>query len=264
MPYMDLNLTGQAFNDFLLSNVGSAAFELEHDWFTKQDLVIRTAAGGAGTLLVEGTDYTLSIESEELSDRVTAAMGSTRNVFHMVTIINATYQTGNLYFSGKYIADSNSAEDIIPTGVILPYGGTSAPTGWLLCDGTAVSRWTYRRLFVVIGTTFGADNGSTFKVPNMKGVSLTGVGSQIINDRSKTGPNLGEVREDQFQGHRHGFNPGATDTGRTGKADGGTGTSSYHDNTMVEDPITDGSNGTPRTGAYTHGPEIGVNFIIKT
>lgn len=112
MSYMDINLTGETFTDYQLSDVGASAFELEHDWFTKQDLVIRTAAGGGGTLLVEGTDYTLSVESEDLSDRVTAAVGSGRNVYHNIAIINATYQSGSLYFSGKYIADSNSAEDM--------------------------------------------------------------------------------------------------------------------------------------------------------
>jgi microcystin-dependent protein len=260
---MDVNLTGQAFSDFLLSDVGSAAFELEHDWFTKQDLVIRTAAGGAGTLLVEDTDFTLSIESAELTDRVTAAMGSTRNVFHMVTIINATYQTGNLYVSGKYIADSNSAEDTVPTGVILPYGGTVAPSGWLLCDGTEKSRWTYRRLFAVIGTTFGSISGSTFNVPNMKGVSPTGVGSQAINGLTKTGPDLGVVREDQMQGHKHN-KPGNNFVTDGGSIQSGTSTNRYTTATLTGTPANDGTNGEPRTGAYTHGPEIGLNFIIKT
>jgi len=112
MSYMDINLTGEIFTDYQLSDVGSSAFQLEHDWFTKQDLVIRTASGGGGTLLVEGTDYTLSVESEDLSDRVTAAVGAGRNVYHNIAIINAPYQSGDLYFSGKYIADSNSAEDM--------------------------------------------------------------------------------------------------------------------------------------------------------
>jgi microcystin-dependent protein len=190
-------------------------------------------------------------------------MGSVRNVFHLVMIINATYQTGNLYFSGKYVADSNSAEDTLPTGVILPFGGSAAPAGWLLCDGTAVSRWTYRRLFAVIGTAFGAGNGSTtFNVPNLKGVSPTGVGSQDINGRTKTGPNLGEVREDQMQGHKHN-KPGNNFVTDGGSIQSGTSTNRYTTATLTGTPANDGTNGEPRTWAYTHGPEIGVNFIIK-
>jgi len=112
MGFMDINLTGQSFSDYKLTDVGSDAYQLEHDWFTKEDLVITTGAGGGGTPLSEGVDYQLSEEDEELSERVTAAVGSTRTVYHYITIINATYQTGDLYHSGKYIADSNSAADM--------------------------------------------------------------------------------------------------------------------------------------------------------
>jgi len=112
MGFMDINLTGQSFNDYKLTDVGSDAYQLEHDWFTKEDLVITTGSGGGGTPLSEGMDYQLSEEDEELSERVTKAVGSTRTVYHYITIINATYQTGDLYHSGKYIADNNSAADM--------------------------------------------------------------------------------------------------------------------------------------------------------
>ena len=58
----------------------------------------------------------------------------------------------------------------VPAGVISPFGGSSAPTNWLLCDGQAVSRSTYSVLFAAIGTAYGTGNGSTtFNVPNLKG-----------------------------------------------------------------------------------------------
>lgn len=57
----------------------------------------------------------------------------------------------------------------IPAGIFLPYGGANAPSGWLLCDGAAVSRTTYAALFAAIGTAYGAGNGSTtFNVPDMR------------------------------------------------------------------------------------------------
>lgn len=57
-----------------------------------------------------------------------------------------------------------------PAGAVIAYGGISAPTGWLLCDGSAVSRTTYATLFGIISTTFGAGNGTTtFNVPDMRG-----------------------------------------------------------------------------------------------
>lgn len=59
---------------------------------------------------------------------------------------------------------------IVPTGWVSPYAGSSAPSGYLLCDGAAISRSTYSGLFSVIGTTYGAGNGTTtFNVPNLKG-----------------------------------------------------------------------------------------------
>lgn len=62
------------------------------------------------------------------------------------------------------------AETVNPAGVISMFGGSSAPTGWLLCDGTAVSRTTYAALFSAIGTTYGVGNGSTtFNLPNLTG-----------------------------------------------------------------------------------------------
>jgi microcystin-dependent protein len=71
------------------------------------------------------------------------------------------------------------------TGVILPFGATTPPTGFLLCDGSAVSRTTYATLFGVIGTTYGVGNGSTtFNVPDFRqrfplGKAVSGTGSTL-------------------------------------------------------------------------------------
>jgi len=112
MGYMTITPAGVAFTDLPLADVGAAAFQLEHDWFIRQDLVIRTAAGGRGTLLVEGTDYVLSQEDTYLSGLATAAAGAGRNVYGFIAVINVAYQAGALYFSGKYVADSNAPEDV--------------------------------------------------------------------------------------------------------------------------------------------------------
>ena len=56
----------------------------------------------------------------------------------------------------------------VPTGMILPFLGTSVPEGYLLCNGSNVSRTTYANLFSVIGTRFGAgDDSTTFKLPSL-------------------------------------------------------------------------------------------------
>jgi hypothetical protein len=111
---MAISLLGSAFTDELHTDFGAAALSLMdtpettgHDYF--RDLVIRTAAGGGGTLLTVGVDYAVSEENTDLSDKASTALGSTVNVYGKIQIINATYQTGNLYFSGYYHGDSVSS-----------------------------------------------------------------------------------------------------------------------------------------------------------
>lgn len=62
------------------------------------------------------------------------------------------------------------APNAIPAGIYMPFGGTSVPSGgWLECNGQSVSRTTYADLFAAIGTAYGNNDGSTFKVPNLAG-----------------------------------------------------------------------------------------------
>lgn len=59
----------------------------------------------------------------------------------------------------------------VPVGAVVPYGGASAPTNFLLCDGSAVSRATYSGLYSAIGTAFGSGDGSTtFNLPDLRDV----------------------------------------------------------------------------------------------
>lgn len=63
-----------------------------------------------------------------------------------------------------------NGESVRPVGEVTDFAGSTAPSGWLICNGAAVSRTTYADLFAYIGTTWGAGNGSTtFNVPNLQG-----------------------------------------------------------------------------------------------
>lgn len=65
---------------------------------------------------------------------------------------------------------NNIANTYLPAvvGAVVAFAGSTSPAGWLLCDGSAVSRTTYAALFAVIGTTYGSGNGSTtFNLPNL-------------------------------------------------------------------------------------------------
>jgi microcystin-dependent protein len=75
------------------------------------------------------------------------------------------------------------AAALVPAGGVLAYGGTSAPTGYLMCDGSAVSRSTYAALFAVIGIAHGNGNGTTtFTLPDYRGRFLRGVDSGQSRD----------------------------------------------------------------------------------
>ena len=111
-------------------------------------------------------------------------------------------------------AGNVSYQQLIPPGVIMPYGGTAAPIGYLLCDGTSYLRATYANLFSAIGTAFGAADGTHFNVPDMRGQFLRGVtGSSTkdpdassrtaMNTGGNTGNNVGSVQSDQFKSHTH-------------------------------------------------------------
>lgn len=83
-----------------------------------------------------------------------------------------TRRDGTTFDAGIVKGDPGSpgATGVGPTGSITMFAGASAPTGHLLCDGSAVSRTTYSTLFGVIGTAYGVgDNSTTFNLPNLKG-----------------------------------------------------------------------------------------------
>ena len=104
---------------------------------------------------------------------------------------------------------------LCPVSTMLDYGGTSAPSGWLICDGTAVSRATYSALFAVVGTRFGEGDGSTtFNVPDMRGRFKRMVDGSAgrdpdsasrtaMNAGGATGNNIGSVQGDSVEPHTH-------------------------------------------------------------
>lgn len=89
---------------------------------------------------------------------------------------------GNLSVVGKL---KESGNDLLPSGSMMMYVASAAPAGWLMCDGSAVSRATYASLFSVIGTVYGAGNGSTtFNLPDLRqrvplGKAVSGTGATL-------------------------------------------------------------------------------------
>lgn len=75
------------------------------------------------------------------------------------------------------------AFNLAPTGSVLPFAGATIPNGWLLCDGSAVSRALYSTLFSIIGTAWGyGDQSTTFNLPNLRAQFLRGKDAGSGND----------------------------------------------------------------------------------
>jgi microcystin-dependent protein len=154
-----------------------------------------------------------------------------------------------------------------PAGALMAFAGTSAPTGYLECDGSAVSRTTYSTLFDAIGTTWGSGDGSTtFNVPDLRGAFARGTGSHgsetMADGNPFAGPAVGSFEDDQMQGHEH-FVGHADDTdGDFSGYDKANSTGGEDRNTAGI--VTDTTNGTPRTGDETRPFAAGILWCIKT
>lgn len=148
-----------------------------------------------------------------------------------------------------------------PVGTINAYGGTTAPDGWLLCQGQAISRTDYADLFAVIGTAYGSGDGSTtFNVPDMresvpKGAGLTGNSS---NHMDADGLAVGEFIDDRLQSHKHLLFEWSNGTGA------GPNSTLMWNNVSAQTTgnTTNGIN-EGREGNTTEVKSVGVNYIIK-
>lgn len=94
-----------------------------------------------------------------------------------------------------------SATILCPTGTVLTFAMSTPPTGWLKCNGQAVSRTTYANLFALIGTTFGTGDGSTtFNLPDLRGQFIRGFDDGKGVDSGRT---FGSAQADDFKAHTH-------------------------------------------------------------
>lgn len=181
-----------------------------------------------------------------------------------------------------------------PTGSVIAFAGSSAPTDWLLCYGQAVSRTTYAALFAVTSTTYGVGDGSTtFNLPDLRGRTPFGkddmggvAASRVTNGESGiTGTTLGSAGGDERLsqhlhavgtlaisgdgGHQHSYLAGnAIGSGRDIiDAGGDTGVQSFpesgangtHSHTISGSTANTGGN----TTSQNMPPAIILNYIIK-
>jgi microcystin-dependent protein len=141
--------------------------------------------------------------------------------------------------------------DSTPVGTIIMHGANYAPDGYLTCDGTAISRTTFKRLFETIGVTFGTGNGTTtFNLPDMRGQFARGWNDTASVDSGRT---FGSTQADELKSHNH----------IVKKINRQTGTSAQGFFAM-DDNGTDGSENTEVTGGSETRPKnVALLFVIK-
>ena len=141
-------------------------------------------------------------------------------------------------------------------GAITAYGGSSAPTGWLLCDGASLLRATYAALFAVLGTTYGSADGTHFNVPDLRANVPVGYKASDPNFGTLGGA-VGAVTHSistaEMPAHTHTI--GATPTYASPGSTGGT---FYTGGTTTTSSAGGGS------AMSLLQPSLTINFIIKT
>tara|TARA_R100001509_G_C4863245_1_gene214157 strand:+ start:141 stop:686 length:546 start_codon:yes stop_codon:yes gene_type:complete len=178
------------------------------------------------------------------------------------------------YSETKYSASG------VRTGAIMPHGDSSAPIGFLNCDGTAVSRTTYASLFAVIGTTYGSGDGaSTFNLPDLR--DNVAVGKSSSKSIGSTGGSATQTTTGSVDNHTLTTSqiPAHTHTKASFQQEQGIrhrdGTSQIPQRgdvgTVTGTFTTDSTGG---GGAHNHGftgasmsvlqPYLALNYIIKT
>jgi len=168
--------------------------------------------------------------------------------------------------------DAGAVSVLMPTASIMPYAGSSAPTGYLLCDGAAISRSTYSTLFGLLATTYGSGDGSsTFNIPDLRGRVIAGqddMGGASANRLTGltggvNGDNLGafggledhQLTIAEMPAHGHGSTSEVINSASSGLVINSAGTAFNFSN--LPNTGGDGSHNNVQ-------PTIILNYIIKT
>lgn len=167
--------------------------------------------------------------------------------------------------SWQKTAVANSLVPGAPIGSVMSMAANVAPSGYLVCDGAAISRTTYSDLFAVIGTTYGTGDGSTtFNLPDYRGYFLRGFDDGAGNNPDAQtrigGNNVGSIQNDEITSPIHGSPTHHNYTSVNGNASFTSGTKGLHNGTAsgVVQILT-----TPTGGNETRPVNMAVRYYIK-
>jgi microcystin-dependent protein len=236
---------------------------------SRSDSIERGNLAVKGTLTVTGAQTLTGVTTMTAAPVLSALTASTVPYLSAGKAITSSAVTPTElgYLSGvtSAIQTQLNAAVGMPTGAVIMFVGSSCPTGYLSLDGSAVSQATYAALYALAGSTYGSDAGGNFTLPNAQGVFIKGSGSQDISGITNSGTR-GTTQGDQMQGHYHTMAYSLVGPGTTGANAGDSNSGSVRFSTTASalSPVTDGSNGTPRTGGSTRPANIVLLYCIKT
>jgi len=153
------------------------------------------ASGAAATLKLSsaaGSDTSLGFGTRNVANValvwIDSATGHTAGL-NLYDQTNAyAPMASNLALQSAIQGGTTAPVPIVPAGSIMAWSGSSAPSGWVLCDGTAISRTTYAALFAIAGTSYGVGDGSTtFNVPDLQDRLPLGKGTNNSTLGTQTG-----------------------------------------------------------------------------
>ncbi len=171
-------------------------------------------------------------------------------------------QTSN---SGKYLTTNGtdtswgtvSSGTTLPTGALMPYAGATAPTGYLLCDGSSVSSSTYLALHAVLSNTYGGSAytgaaGLSFNLPDLRGRLPMGAGTGSGQNASGTGAPSGTAQTARTRGQWLGEETHLLTTSEmpSHSHNGATGNAGSHTHTLSKEVLTYMGSGGNRYDPY--------------
>jgi len=168
-------ISGVTVDRVNFTGVTSGSFDGVNDW--EANTTLKLSAESGNTSLGLGT---LNNGNVALVHRTDAAAVSALNGLHVLKTPGnyANVAVASLAVNSIENDSDSTPAILIPAGSIIGWGASSPPTGWLSCDGSAISRTTYASLFAAIGTSFGSGDGSTtFNIPNYEDKLVMGAGS---------------------------------------------------------------------------------------
>jgi microcystin-dependent protein len=154
----------------------------------------------------------------------------------------------------------------LPAGVMIDYAATVAPAGWLMCDGSAVSRTTFASLFATISTLYGVGDGSTtFNLPDFRGRFaryMDNMGTPAGAASRDTGRVLGAAQANSIGTHSHSTTTDPTSffARGPGLASGSSGGVDYYISSRHSHDTTTAANS---QGGDTRPINLACNRIIK-